>query len=159
VALVAVALLKPGAVDSNSGTAEKHGVEPTYAEAETVKRHVLENAHDPASVEFVTWYPRLEGTGEPYRRKAAQPPNRVVYTSLFGRGEAIRGAALNAREPFNQGKPWVMVHVKLRGKNSQGALTLDDTLYYVSEGKVILKEDNDYKGEPVDPRDRTGGQR
>ena len=68
VALVAVALLKPGAVDSNSGTAEKHGVEPTYAEAETVKRHVLENAHDPASVEFVTWYPRLEGTGEPYRR-------------------------------------------------------------------------------------------
>ena len=83
----------------------------------------------------------------------------MVYTSLFGRGEAIRGAALNAREPFNQGKPWVMVHVKLRGKNSQGALTLDDTLYYVSEGKVILKEDNDYKGEPVDPRDRTGGQR
>jgi hypothetical protein len=118
-----------------------------------VSRHIRENANDPASVEFARWYPRLESSGSSFGDRAGSRTGAARHLGFEGLGRSAASAAYNIRL-LNGGKPWVLVHVKFRARNAAGVPVMNDRLFYVAEGKVILDEVSERDGQPLDPRDK-----
>ncbi len=96
---------------------------PRTPEEEAVQRFVLANANDPKSVEFDRWGPHLdEGVTWPID----------IGPSLFNVGN----------ETPVKGKPAKMLRTVFRGKNQFGATVIEDKVFIVQNGEVVLAEQN-----------------
>jgi hypothetical protein len=102
-----------------------------FSDESVVRRYVLDNADDPASVEFDRWGPNDEEG-----RVAGAIEKRFQERGLTGFGLAMQQMG------FPPGSH--TIRVRFRAKNRVGAKELVDMLYAVKDGKVVGTQINPF---------------